>query len=239
MVNGRRLKPTSVNRKLATLKSFISWANDEGLAPQITAVKVPKLEREVRRGPRWLDRREQNALLRAVERGGDTRDLAIVQILINTGVRVQELCSLEWQDVTIGNAKECWSCGQGRGGKRRELPLNADSRAAIMELGYKAHVGERSAVFLGQRGPLTPRGVQNMLAKYAVDRGLLALGKEGVSPHELRHTFCKNLVEAGVSLEKIAALASHESLDTTRQYCEPSFRDFERRGDRLTRCLTY
>ncbi len=48
-------------------------------------------------------------------------------------------------------------------------------------------------------------------------------------PHAvLRHTFCKNLVDAGVSLEKIAALVGHESLDTTRRYCEPSHHDLEK-----------
>jgi integrase/recombinase XerC len=228
LVNRKQLKPASVNRKLATLKSFITWANELGLAPQITAGKVPKLEREVKRGPRWLDRREQNALLRAVERGGSTRDLAIAQVLICTGVRVEELCSLEWQDITIGERKGLLVVRAGKGRKRREVPLNADARSALQEIGYKAHIGERVSVFQGQRGPLTPRGVQNMLSKYAADRGLVTLGKEGVSPHELRHTFCKNLVDAGVSLEKVAALAGHESLDYTRIYTEPSLLDLEK-----------
>ena len=43
----------------------------------------------------------------------------------------------------------------------------------------------------------------------------------------LRHTFCKNLVNAGVGLEKVAALAGHESLETTRRYCTPSLKDLE------------
>ena len=51
---------------------------------------------------------------------------------------------------------------------------------------------------------------------------------DAVSPHTLRHTFCKNLVDAGVGLERVAALAGHESLDTTRRYCMPSLRDLEK-----------
>ncbi len=47
------------------------------------------------------------------------------------------------------------------------------------------------------------------------------------SPHKLRHTFCKNLIEAGVSLEKVAMLAGHENLETTRRYCSPSDHDLE------------
>jgi integrase/recombinase XerC len=43
--------------------------------------------------------------------------------------------------------------------------------------------------------------------------------------HSLRHTFCKNLMDAGVSLKKVAALAGHETLETTRRYCQPSRHD--------------
>jgi integrase/recombinase XerC len=69
---------------------------------------------------------------------------------------------------------------------------------------------------------MTRRGLENIVEKY---RGK---GLEDLTCHSLRHTFCKNLVDAGVSLEKIAALAGHESLDTTRCYCEPSHHDLEK-----------
>ena len=49
----------------------------------------------------------------------------------------------------------------------------------------------------------------------------------GTTPHQLRHSFCKNLVNAGVSLEKVALLAGHESLDTTKIYCKPSLSDLD------------
>jgi integrase/recombinase XerC len=65
---------------------------------------------------------------------------------------------------------------------------------------------------------MTRRGIQNVLEKYRGDI-------DNLSCHSLRHTFCKNLVDAGVSLEKVAALAGHDSLETTRRYCEPSPHD--------------
>ena len=71
-------------------------------------------------------------------------------------------------------------------------------------------------------GPLTPRGFQILLAPY-----VRAAGLKEVTPHSLRHSFCKNLVNTGVSLEKIAALAGHESLETTRRYCELSLQDLQ------------
>ena len=84
-------------------------------------------------------------------------------------------------------------------------------------------------LFSGQRGdPLSPRAVQRIIAKYA---GLANL--ESVSPHTLRHSFGKNLVNAGVTLEKVAMLMGHESLDTTRIYIVPSANDLANAVERL------
>ncbi|MBI4602294.1 MAG: tyrosine-type recombinase/integrase [Planctomycetes bacterium] len=219
----RSLRPASVNRKLATLKSFLGWAADAGLLEGGRAPAVPRGLEETRPGPRWLDRRERNALLRAVERGGNARDLTIVKALVNTGLRVEELCSLEWRDVTITNRKGKLVVRKGKGRKRREIPLNTDARKVLLAFGYARHAGSSTAIFNGQRGKLTARGVQGMLEKY-----VKAAELEDVSPHSLRHTFCKTLLDAGASLPEVAALAGHESLETTRRYCEPSVKDLER-----------
>ena len=222
MVSHCGFKPNSINRKLATLKSFIHWATETGLVADARALKMPKAEREERHGPRWLDRREQNKLLRVAERADQPRDLALIKLLLNTGLRVQELCDLTWRDVMLTERKGTLTVRNGKGGKRRQVPLNQSARSALLAMEYQKHAGKRTHIFVGQRGPLTPRGVQNLLSKYA------AAGLEEVSPHTLRHTFCKNLVDAGVGLEKVAALAGHESLETTRRYCEPSLKDLER-----------
>lgn len=80
-----------------------------------------------------------------------------------------------------------------------------------------------TTLFLGRRQePLQPRGVQR-----AIERLALAahLDTEIVTPHTLRHTFGKNLVDAGVSLDRVAMLLGHESLDTTAVYTTPSKAD--------------
>ncbi|MEM9543742.1 MAG: tyrosine-type recombinase/integrase [Cyanobacteria bacterium P01_E01_bin.42] len=77
-------------------------------------------------------------------------------------------------------------------------------------------------MFQGQRGHMTPREVESMFQKYVAHTEL-----ENVTPHKLRHTFCKNLIDAGVSLEKVVMLAGHENLETTRRYCSPCDRDLE------------
>ena len=95
-------------------------------------------------------------------------------------------------------------------------------KGALKDLDYSHNKGKEEAVFMGQRGSMTPRGVESMFRKYVAHTEL-----DEVTPHKLRHTFCKNLIDAGVSLEKVALLAGHENLETTRRYCSPSNHDLE------------
>lgn len=223
LLTDRALKPNSVNRKLATLRAFLGWAVEARLIRDGRSPAFPRSVRQVRPGPRWLDRREVRALIRAVEQGGVPRDRALVTLLLHTGLRVQEACSLVWRDVTVRARRGALVVRSGKGGRRREIPLNKDVREAMLGLGYGKHAGSDRAIFLGQRGPVTPRGIQNLFGKYVQRAGL-----DDVSPHSLRHTFCKGLIDAGAGLQEVAALAGHESLETTRRYCEPSVKDLER-----------
>jgi integrase/recombinase XerC len=96
----------------------------------------------------------------------------------------------------------------GKGSKRRVVTFNKDARSALLLLGDEENQKAASSVIVGQRGQMTQRGIQTLVEKY---RGDL----DNFSCHSLRHTFCKNLVDAGVSLEKVAAFVGHESLETT------------------------
>ena len=216
------LKPQTINRKLSSLRSFLNWAGLEGYFPDNRLPHVPKPVREQASAPKWLDRLEQHALCRIVEKGRNPRDIAMVKLLLNTGLRVSELCALTWKDLKISPKKGRLSVNHGKGSKRREIPLNKDARKVLLELGYETKKGDSERVFIGQRGAMTPRGIESTLRKYVKQTNL-----EEVSPHQLRHTFCKNLIDAGVSLEKVATLAGHDNLETTRRYCTPSDHDLE------------
>lgn len=215
-LNSLDFKPQSINRKLSTLRTFLTWAQGVGHIHSLPC--LPKPIKETRPQVRWLDQREQHALLRRVEQGRSKRDFAVVRLLLNTGLRVSELCALIWTDVIITSKKGTLTVQSRKGSKRREIPLNKDARSALLSLGYHDNVGKSSPILTGQRGALSPRGVEMILQKY---RGDLA----EISPQSLRHTFCKNLVDARVGLKKVAAIAGHESLDTTKRYCKSSYHD--------------
>lgn len=158
---GQSLKPATINRKLASLRCFLNWAVDVRLLRSGHGVRVPKPVREQHRGPRWLDRREQHRLIRA----GKPRDIAAILLTLNTGLRVAELCALVWRDIRVTDRQGTLTVRNGKGSKRREIPLNKDARRILL-LGYREYAGKATPVFLGQRGRLTPRGFQLLLERY-------------------------------------------------------------------------
>lgn len=221
----RQAAPATINRKLAALRTFAQWAN---VSLDVRGVEEQPL------APRWLDRREQAALLRETEhilnaavtapaRLQAVRDRSILLLLLHTGLRISEMCALKMTDLELSDRKGKIVVRQGKGSKRREIPLNQAARQALKDwLDVRPQAGE--ALFLGRRGQaLTPSGVHRRLAHLARRAKIAHL-----SPHTLRHTFAKNLVDSGVGLERVAALLGHANLNTTRVYVTPGERDLER-----------
>jgi integrase/recombinase XerD len=227
-VQGR--KPATVNRKLASLSAFCAWARGEGL---IAANPVEGVQQvgEVRPAPKWLDKNGQYALLRAVQERGRARDVALVTLMLHTGLRVSEVAALRASDVKISARKGTLTVRGGKGGKYRTVPLNTDARKALeVYLEERSGIKDGDCLFLGQRGEaLGAPGIYHLIGRYAYDARL-----EEVTPHTLRHTFGKNLVDAGVSLDRVAQLLGHESVDTTRIYTTPSEQDLQRDVEKVS-----
>jgi len=219
-------KPNTINRRLLSLKYFLKWGWDTKKI--IYQFPIPKLVMQNKTAPKWLARIEQNALLRYIERHGKIRDIVIIKVFLNTGIRVSELCNLKWSNITLSERMGNMIIEYGKNNKYREVPLNKDARNALLIYGYKKNAGQETPVFIGQRGNLSSRGIQLMFKRLLKNSDL-----QSVTPHQLRHTFCKNLVDAGVSLEKVASLAGHESLDTTKIYCTPSLYDLSQAVEKI------
>ncbi|MBU2611621.1 MAG: tyrosine-type recombinase/integrase [Chloroflexi bacterium] len=123
----------------------------------------------------------------------------MVILFLNTGLRVSELCSLELGNITISERK-----GEirvmGKGEKARAVPLNNAARSVLGEWLNLRPEGCQQA-FVGKKGePMTPSGVHRRLSELGRRAGV------DLSAHILRHTFAKNLVDAGVTLEKAVSV---------------------------------
>jgi integrase/recombinase XerC len=225
----KNFKPATVNRKLASLSAFCEWAREAGLIPA-NPVQGIFLVGEVRPAPRWLAKNDQCALLRAVQERGKTRDIALITLMLHSGLRVSEVSNLKVGDIRISPRKGSVRVRGAEGEKIRSVPLNVDSRKAVRtyleELG--GIEGDRW-LFMGKRGErLKPSGIRYLVKRYAHDARL-----EEVTPHTLRHTFGKNLVDTGVPLDRVASLIGHESVDTTRIYTRPSERSLQQEVEKV------
>ncbi len=180
---------------------------------------------EQKQPPKWLSRKELGALIRAVQKHGSKKEQALVMLLLHTGLRVSEAVSLRVQDVVIRERSGHVAVRQGKGGKYREVLLNATARRILGE--YLATL-QGDWLFPGKNGGhLTARAAQKALEKY----GRLA-GVE-VTPHRLRHTFCKMLVDAGEALDRVAVLAGRGNLNVTARYTRPGVQDLERAVEKI------
>ena len=221
-------KPATVNRRLASLRKLCRWARGKGLIQGDPTDGIKGAER-VKTAPKSLDRKDLYSLMRAVERHGDKRDLAILLVLRHTGIRVGELASLRLSDMSLSERKGSLVVRMGKGAKWREVPLNNDVRKALkVYLEVRPQVAD-DHLFIGQRGEgMTPAGLQDVVGKYARLAGL-----ENVTPHTLRHTFGKTLLDSGVDLVTVASLLGHSRLDTTAIYTQPTKADQERAVERI------
>jgi integrase/recombinase XerD len=158
--------------------------------------------------PETLDALEQEALLKEVEADGNLRNIAIVYILLHTGIRVSELCDLNCSDILIEEKRKYMTVRNSKGEIDRVVPLSHDANLHIEN--YKnARKEEMEVLFISSHNQrITPRSVQYMLKKYEVH------------PHKLRHTFCKQLIDRGVDIQTVSRLAGHKDLNIAKRYVQ-------------------
>ncbi len=220
LLNTKKRSPSTINLTLIAISKWLAFHEQQ--------VNIPSGVEEVRSAPQWLDKLEQRSLLRAVEHEGNPRDTALIILMLNTGLRISEVAALDIDDLTINDRSGSVIVREGKRKKYRTVALNSDVRKALKE-----YLNGRSngPVFLSQRGylqRLTSSGIRQVIDQYAY---LAKLPK--LHPHALRHTFAKNLLNAGEGLEMVAELLGHRSLETTRIYTQPSDTDKLRAVEKL------
>mgnify|MGYP000873818581 CR=1 FL=1 len=219
----KKLKPTTVNKALVTLKKFYTWANEAKLLDRNPAAHIKLVEVEAP-PPKWLSRSEELKYRRELQRERNprkrTRDSAVISAMIDCGLRVSEVSFLELDDVVVAPKSGKVVVRKGKRYRHREVPLNADARKAFEEYLLIRHTYPQAQnsnyLFVSERANrLTQRAIQHLVEEYAYR------AKIKVTPHTLRHTFGHNLALAGRSLTEIQKLMGHKNINTTAIYLTP------------------
>ena len=214
---------TTLQRRAAAARVFFSWAQETGHISTDPAANLrsPKIRRRLpptlpaATAAQMLD----GKALTAEEAGASValRDVALLEVLYATGIRVSELCGLDLADLDRGRQVIRVF---GKGSKERTVPLGAPAlRAVDAWLGRgrpKLATAESGrAMFLGERGKrIDPRVVRRV-----VHRSLqMTEGAPDLGPHGLRHAMATHLLEGGADLRSVQEMLGHASLATTQIY---------------------
>jgi integrase/recombinase XerC len=219
------LQPRSVQRRLSALRTFFGFLMREGLARHNPAVDI-RAPKAGKRLPHTLDVDQMGRLL-AMKPAGPrgVRDLALMELLYSSGLRLAELVGLDLGDLDLNDRTVRVT---GKGSKTRIMPVGAQAVAAL-RLWLRERAGlaaaDETAVFVGQRGRrLGARAVQLLVARHARAQGLPA----NVHPHLFRHSFATHLLESSRDLRAVQELLGHASISTTQIYTHLDFQHLAR-----------
>lgn len=203
--------------------SFFGWLNAKGyISKNPTAGLEPiKVEKKIKQP---FSDEELEKLRRICEQ---ERDLALIEFLYSTGVRVSELVALNRKDIDFYGKNVVV---YGKGSKERETYLNAAS-CLHLKAYLEGRTDDNEALFVSERTPhtrITVAGVEKILRRIGKDAGVTK-----VHPHRFRRTMATNVLKKGMPLEEVRELLGHTKLDTTMIYCTISKENVKHSHQRL------
>jgi len=212
------LSPKSVARAINSLRMFYRFLLAEGevRSDPTSDLDVPRTWKSL---PRFLTFQEVDRLLSAPDAGRPlgVRDLAMLEVLYATGIRVSELISLRLEDL---NLEVGYLSCMGKGSKERLVPLGRKAIERLQQ--YLRDVrpaltkrGESRFLFTNRNGSkMSRQGFWKILKGYGCAAGI----KRHLSPHVLRHSFATHLLEHGADLRSVQMMLGHADISTTQIY---------------------
>jgi integrase/recombinase XerD len=246
-------RDTSIRRKVAALKVFFRFLEEQGIVRESPARKL-KIKKPVEnRVPTVLSNREIRALLSAPKEliaelvsgrdqspGGrnryfcSVRDNLILELLFSTGIRIGELVALDVSDVDL-DRRQIRITGRGTRGRMVNVTIGDVHNALVQYLELRQdRTVETKALFVGRSGTrLTIYSIENIFKKHV----RLAEIKRHVTPHSLRHTMAALLVSSGTDIREVQEILGHASILSTQVYAKLPIQRARRSNPVVTRVL--
>lgn len=211
----RGLEKSSIERKIAAIKSFFKFLHRRDVVPKNPALAIlyPKQESRL---PKFLFEKQVDRLLDFPCEGFiDFRDRALLESFYSTGARVSELCGADCNDLALQEGR---LLVKGKGSEERVIFLTERAGGAIRN--YLRARGEKfgevaGPLFVNNRGArITVRGVYNIVTGRAKQADLY----DAVTPHTLRHSFATELLNQGADIRAVQEMLGHKHLSTTQVY---------------------
>jgi len=192
------LNAKTISRKLSTLRSFVSFLNDNGLECTLKADDSIKVAKTL---PKPIPHKH---IMQALEKA-DVEEELIITMLYTLGLRISELSSLKLQDIS-----DEWVRVLGKGSKQRDVPLLEQTKKLIDEYLSKK---KRNKFLFEKNGE---RLSENSL-RYIITKVFKRVALK-VTPHQLRHSFATALLNNSARIADVSELLGHSSMSTTQIY---------------------
>ena len=208
-----KLKSSSVNRKISSLKSLYLYLIKKNILKNspISEVITPKKEKYL---PSSMSEDEVDRLLKSPDTSNkiEKRDKAMIEMLYATGMRISELVNLKLTDVDL---QRCVAKVFGKGKKERLIPFGEAALEALSDYISDRDKSVSKEIFLSNRGKKLSRvAFWQRIKIYLIRENL----KNSISPHTLRHAFATHLLNRGADLRSVQLLLGHSDLSTTQIY---------------------
>lgn len=213
-LNLKKEKPSSVRRKISSLKSFYKFLYKNNYMDKkdypLTKVAYPKMEKKL---PKFIYYNDLLEIINESTKDKDgVRDRLIIEMLYATGVRVSELVNIKVNDIDFNNRR---IIVLGKGNKERIVYYGEYAEEVLKEYMKTHERKNHNYLFVNSKGgQLTDRGV-----RYIIDNIMSKLSvKTHVTPHVLRHTFATDMLNNGCDIKVVQELLGHSSLKATEIY---------------------
>jgi len=202
----------SISRKTNSTKTFFKFLRSSGTITTDPATEIihPKFENKP---PRILSKIEYRALRDSAR--SDPRMSAIIELLLQTGIRIGELSKIQLEDITLENEPKLY-IRPSEGATERTIPLNDSVVDGINRyLDIRPNTANQSLFVTKTGKPLLVRNIRT-----AIDRYFKSAGVEKAKVNDLRHTWVAHHLASGVSLILVSKLAGHKRISTTEKYLQ-------------------
>lgn len=201
-------------RKLAAIRAFFRYLKGHGVIGSSPAeeLEIPKKERKQQV---WLHADEYAEMVN--QAADNPRDRAILQVFLQTGIRISELCDLTLTDLDL--AGKTLYVRQGKGMVARAIPLEKKALAALSTwLKLRGQAADDHLFLNRYDEPISQRGVRKLVTKYREAAGIT----KKATPHSFRRTFADHKARAGIPLPDLMDWMGHKKLSTTQGYINPN-----------------
>jgi integrase/recombinase XerC len=211
----RGLKKSSLERKIAVIKSFFTYLHRQNFIPDNPSKKLiyPKKERRL---PKFLYLKEYNELTDfEIDNFFDLRDKTAIALFYSTGARISEIAGSQLADLDLDSGRLKVS---GKGSTERMLFITDETVSLLKEYIHERDLKfsvKSDYIFVNKSGKgISVKGMYNLVMKRAAAAGL----SYKLSPHTLRHSFATELMNNGADIRAVQEMLGHKSLSTTQVY---------------------